>query len=210
VARVTSEPARPAELARSTPEAILDAASSTVADLGFRRTTVSDVARRAGVSRMTIYREYGDANAVFHALLTREMTAVMTAAADTAAVQPTGRGRLVEGTVSTVAGCIDHPMLRRILDIDSEFLLPFIVERFGASQRLALATLHELLTEGLADGSIRTLNPSTLDAAAHTLLLTVQSFVFSARITDSQADPAAVLAELRHLLDSYLRPEEDR
>ena len=203
-------PPVPASDARSTSEAILDAASSTVADLGFRRTTVADVARRAGVSRMTIYREYGDASAVFHALLTREMTAVMTAAAETAAAAPTGRGRLVEGTVGTVAGCIHHPLLRRILDIDSEFLLPFIVERFGASQRLALATLHELLTEGLADSSIRPLDPATLDATAHTLLLTVQSFVFSARITQAKADQDAVLAELRHLLDSYLRPEEDR
>jgi hypothetical protein len=42
---------------------------------------------------------------------------------------------------------------------------------------------------------------------AYALLLTVQSFIFSARVTVAEADPAAVLAELRRMLDAYLCPE---
>ena len=36
--------------------AVLDAARACVLDVGVRRTTLSDVARRAGVSRMSLYR----------------------------------------------------------------------------------------------------------------------------------------------------------
>src|SRR6476659_9587745 len=38
----------------------LDAARDCILDLGWRRTTLTEVARRAGVSRMTIYRTWSD------------------------------------------------------------------------------------------------------------------------------------------------------
>jgi AcrR family transcriptional regulator len=199
-------PARPA--GRNT-TAILDAASSAVAAVGLRRTTVSDVARKAGVSRMTVYREYGDAAAVFRALLTREVESVVTAATAEAADQQSGRQRLVEATVHAVEACIDHPLLQRLLDVDPEFLLPFVVERLGSSQRAVLAVLTESLRAGMADGSIRSVagTDEELSRVAYTMLLTVQSFIFSSRITAAESDPAGVLAELRVLLDAYLRPQ---
>ena len=39
---------------------VLDAARACVLDVGVRRTTMTDVARRAGVSRMTLYRRFPD------------------------------------------------------------------------------------------------------------------------------------------------------
>jgi AcrR family transcriptional regulator len=174
-----------------------------------RRTTVTDVARKAGVSRMTVYREYGDAAAVFRALLTREVESVVAAATTGAADRQTGRERLVEATVHAVEACIEHPLLQRLLDVDPEFLLPFVVERLGSSQRAVLAVLTELLRAGMADGSIRSVagTEKELSRVAYTMLLTVQSFIFSSRVTAAESDPAAVLAELRTLLDAYLRPQ---
>jgi AcrR family transcriptional regulator len=198
-------PGRPA--GRNT-TAILDAASSAVAAVGLRRTTVADVARKAGVSRMTVYREYGDAAAVFRALLTREVEGVV-AAATAGADRSTGREHLVEATVRAVEACIEHPLLQRLLDVDPEFLLPFVVERLGSSQRAVLAVLADLIRDGMADGSIRAVvgTDEDLTPVAYTMLLTVQSFILSSRITAAETDPARVLAELRVLLDAYLRPQ---
>ena len=39
-------------------DAYLDAARDCILDVGWRRTTLTEVARRAGVSRMTIYRTW--------------------------------------------------------------------------------------------------------------------------------------------------------
>ena len=50
-----------------TTDAILDAARASVAQFGIRRTTLSDVARLAGVSRMTVYRRYPDLPALIRA-----------------------------------------------------------------------------------------------------------------------------------------------
>ena len=55
--RHTTEPAQ--ELSQGD-HALLDAARATILAVGWRRTTLTDVARRAGVSRMTLYRRWPD------------------------------------------------------------------------------------------------------------------------------------------------------
>src|SRR5689334_17058960 len=59
---------------------VLDAARACVLAVGVRRTTFSDVARRAGVSRMTLYRRYPDLEALLSALMTYEFGAIVAAA----------------------------------------------------------------------------------------------------------------------------------
>ena len=58
---------------RHSDAALLDAARACVAERGIARTTVADVARRAGASRMTVYRAFPDASALWSSLLTREV-----------------------------------------------------------------------------------------------------------------------------------------
>ncbi|MGH2970425.1 MAG: helix-turn-helix domain-containing protein, partial [Solirubrobacteraceae bacterium] len=58
-------------------DAVLDAARACVLAVGFRRTTFSDVARRAGVSRMTLYRRFPDLETLLSSLMTREFGRVV-------------------------------------------------------------------------------------------------------------------------------------
>ena len=53
-----------------TETAILDAALAEVLAHGIRRTTASDIARRCGIARQTLYRYWPDAQSVFAALVT--------------------------------------------------------------------------------------------------------------------------------------------
>src|SRR3954451_7098805 len=186
---------------------ILRAAAEEVAALGLRRTTLTDVARGAGVSRMTVYREYGDAAALFRALLTESIGEVVFGAeADVRHLSTVGE-RIVEGVALTVERLAEHPMMRRVLELDPELLLPFVVDRFGSGQRLAPDHLPSPLAGGVGDGSIRTL---ARDPAARLILLTAQSVVFSTRIVEGPASPSTVGAaslgdDLRRMLDAYLR-----
>src|SRR3954447_2411485 len=166
---------------------ILKAAAEEVAAVGLRRTTLTDVARRAGVSRMTVYREYGDAAALFRALLTESIGEVVLGAEADAAKAPTVRERLVESVALTVERLAAHPMMTRVLELDPELLLPFVVDRFGSGQRLALEYVRGQLAEGMADGSIRRLDPGP---AARLILLTAQSVIFSTRIVEGTRSPA--------------------
>ncbi len=50
----------------------LDAARASILAVGWSRTTLTDIARRAGVSRMTLYRRWPEMNALLGDLMTRE------------------------------------------------------------------------------------------------------------------------------------------
>ncbi len=178
---------------------VLQAARQCVLDVGLKRVTLADVARRAGVSRMTVYRQYGDLQTIVSELLTCELVALIERAREAAAHLPTARERLVQAGVRTVEELAHHPLYRRVLDLDPELLLPLVVDRFGSTQRAAIDLVAAEVAEGQADGSIRPVDPQL---AATCLQLTAQSFVFSARVVEGQP----VGAELRHLLDAYLRP----
>ncbi|MGH8866693.1 MAG: TetR/AcrR family transcriptional regulator [Actinomycetes bacterium] len=181
---------------------ILVAAHASIMDLGLRRTTVAEVARRAGLSRMTVYRQYGDLASVVGALLSAETGRLGAEVRTAAARLPTARERAVECTVRVVAGLAHHPLLRRVLDLDPESLLPYVTDRLGSSQRALVAVLEDEIADGVRDGSIRDVDPHR---AALTLLLAAQSFVFSARVVAAEDDEDEVLDELRHLADGYLR-----
>lgn len=179
---------------------LLAAAKECVLDVGLRRTTLADVARRAGVSRMTVYRRYGDLDAMVSELLTTELLGLVDDARAELADVGTARERLVEAAVVVVERLAVHPLWCRVLDLDPELLLPLVVDRFGSTQRAVVDHVAEQVAEGQRDGSVRAVDPRL---AATCLLLTAQSFVFSARLV---AGLPGTGGELRRLLDAYLRP----
>ncbi|WP_370416368.1 TetR/AcrR family transcriptional regulator [Streptomyces fradiae] len=186
---------------------VLDAARDCVLAVGVRRTTLTDVARRAGVSRMTLYRRWPDVRTLVGDLMTREWIAVAAGAMPPPDDDRPERARIVEGLVAGVAAFRSHPLFRKILDVDPELLLPYVLDRRGASQDALLGLLLTALEEGHEDGSVRRAHP---DLQARSLLLVVQSFTLSLRTMADESDPelseAAFLEELRTLLERTLTP----
>ncbi|QTE02870.1 TetR/AcrR family transcriptional regulator [Streptomyces cyanogenus] len=188
-------------------DAVLDAVRDCVLAVGVRRTTLADVARRAGVSRMTLYRRWPDLQTLVGDLMTREWIDVATRAIPEPAPGTGTRARIVDGLVAGVEAFRAHPLFRKIVDVDPELLLPYVLDRRGASQEALLALLGDALREGHADGSVR---PGHAERQARTVLLTVQSFTLSLRTMTDEDDPeldsAAFLGELRTLLERTLTP----
>ncbi|MFE6709348.1 TetR/AcrR family transcriptional regulator [Streptomyces sp. NPDC057695] len=186
---------------------VLDAARDCVLAVGVRRTTLTDVARRAGVSRMTIYRRWPDVRTLVGDLMTREWIAVAAGAMPAADDDRPERERIVEGLVAGAAAFRAHPLFHKILDVDPELLLPYILDRRGASQDALLGLLHSALEDGHEDGSVRRVRA---DLQARSLLLVVQSFTLSLRTMTDDTDPelseAAFLDELRTLLERTIAP----
>ncbi|MCX5394945.1 helix-turn-helix domain-containing protein [Streptomyces sp. NPDC006482] len=186
---------------------VLDAARDCMLAVGVRRTTLTDVARRAGVSRMTIYRRWPDVRSLVGDLMTREWIAVAAGAMPPSDEDRPERARIVEGLVAGAAAFRAHPLFHKILDVDPELLLPYILDRRGASQDALLGLLHTALEDGHEDGSVRRVRP---DLQARSLLLVVQSFTLSLRTMTDETDPelseAAFLDELRTLLERTLVP----
>lgn len=184
-------------------DALLDAARSCVLASGVRRTTLADIARTARVSRMTVYRRFPDVRSVLAALMTREFGALLHRASEQAEPAETARERLVDGAVRGVRALVADPLLRTVLDLDAELLLPYVTERLGATQLSAEQAFVAVLEEGHADGSVRRADPQPQVRA---VLLVVQSFVLSLRPAAAGVSEDALLDELRHLLDAALQP----
>lgn len=187
-----------------TTRAILDATRASVLDFGVRRTTLTDIARRAGVSRMTVYRRYPDLDAVLRELMTREFGATLDATAAAAARGgEDGRARIRRQVAAGVRELREHPLLRKIVDAEPELLLPYVLGRVGGTQQHALALLAAAVAAGQADGSVRAGDPEVI---ARGLLLAAQSFLFSGAGRDGEPAAAVLDAELERIVDAALAP----
>ncbi|MBS1868485.1 MAG: TetR/AcrR family transcriptional regulator [Actinobacteria bacterium] len=184
-------------------EALLDATQACVLAVGVRRTTMTDVARRASVSRMTLYRRYADVTSLLQALMTREFTQIIGEVGREVEGLPSARERLVSAAVVGVDRLTRHPLFLRIVDVDPELLLPYLTTRRGAFQRAAVEVFEARLADGVREGSIAVDDPA---AAARTIELSLRGFAFQALAPGAERERAQELAELGRLLDRYLAP----
>lgn len=185
-----------------TADPILDAARDTVLAVGFRRTTVSEVARRVGVSRPTVYARYPDAAAIMRALMNREFTAVVEQADRETDDASTGRSRLIGGALRGADLIASHPLMVRVLEVDPELLMPYVTQRTGRVQRNALVVLAHRVELGQADGSVCAGSPPRI---AGLIELALRGFVFAAH-TFSPQERFAALGDLERMLERYLTP----
>src|SRR5580693_2869545 len=102
------------------PPGVVDAVRESVLAVGVRRTTLTDVARRAGVSRMTLYRMVPDVETLLLELMTRELGALLQDVEARASRRRTARSRLVAAMVGVARRLPDDPLFRRVLEVDPE------------------------------------------------------------------------------------------
>jgi AcrR family transcriptional regulator len=184
-------------------DAILDAARACILAVGVRRTTLTDIARRAGVSRMTLYRRWPDVRTIVADLMTREWLALAAEVASGASGDT--RTRLVDILVLGTRRLREHPLFRKIVEVDPEILLPYVVTRLGTSQVGYLRLIGSALKAGHADGTIR---PDVPARQARSVLLIVQSFALSLPIMTGEGELGddAFDDQLRHILNRTLAP----
>src|SRR3954451_7021084 len=161
--------------AREPRDAYLDAARDCILDVGWRRTALPEVARRAGVSRMTIYRTWADMPQLLGDLMTREWAGVVTAQVQAEEARP-ALDRIVAGISGTVRMLRQNELFVRIVELDPELILPYLFSRRGRSQDFILAVTAKAIAEGQQAEEIRQGNPV---AIAGGLLLDTHGFVLS-------------------------------
>ncbi|MGN2640898.1 TetR/AcrR family transcriptional regulator [Nocardia takedensis] len=180
--------------------AIFAAARACVEEFGVRRTTLTEVARRAGVSRPTVYRRWPDTGALIAELLVRELRGLLVATMPTAG---SGRERLVGGIVTGAAAIRANALFGKIFRTDTDLMLTYVFGRLGRNQRTLVDLFAAGIGEGQADGSIRAGDPVHL---ATMLLLIAQSAVQSAGTVADLLPAPDLDNELTRAVDGYLRP----
>ena len=184
--------------------AYLDAARACILDVGWRRTTLTEVARRAGVSRMTIYRTWSDMPRLLGDLMTREWSTVVKAIVGGPGAADAPVDRLVATLVEGVRALRENELFVRIVELDPELLLPYLLSRRGRSQDAILGLVEDAVRAGQATGEVRDGDPV---AIARALVLTTHGFVLSAQtMVDDAVSEESLDAELVAVLTRALAP----
>ncbi len=199
---MTSAASAPDDVLSATDLAILDAARACVEEFGVRRTTLTEVARRAGVSRPTVYRRWPDTGSLVAELLVRELRAIV---ADTMPATGDGRTRLVAGVVAGAATIRSNPLFGKIFRTDTDLMLTYVFGRLGRNQRALIELFSAGIREGHRDGTIRAGDPEQM---ATMMLLIAQSAVQSAGTVAPLLAGPALDTELARAIDGYLTPVE--
>jgi len=178
---------------------ILTAAASCVRDFGVQRVTLAEIARRAGVSRPTVYRRWPDTATILAALLTDRITGAWRQVP----MRGTGRDALVQ-RITAVAGRLRRDdLIRTVLRSAPELAMVYISDRLGTSQQILIDVLAEEIRKCQRHNSVRRADPRQLAAM---VLLIAQSTIQSGQIVEPILDSDALGVELAHTLNGYLRP----
>lgn len=179
---------------------IMAAAASCVRDFGVERVTLAEIARRAGVSRPTVYRRWPDTNTIVASLLTDRITGTWRAVPATSP----GRIGLVERIVEVARRLRDDTLITSVLRSAPDLAMVYIAGRLGTSQQILIDLLVDALRAAQADGSVRAGDVRQMSAM---VLLIGQSTIQSAQIVEPILDGDALSVELSRALNGYLAHE---
>ena len=185
--------------AQSVEARILDAAAACILAYGVERTTLTEIARRARVSRPTIYRRWPDIRWVIAELLTLRIAGVLDAVPDAGA----GREAMVARVVAVAQHLRRDEVVMSVIHNAPNIAITYITNRLGTSQQILVDALAEAIKAGQSEGSIRAGDAHQM--AAMCLLIT-QSTIQSAQMVADLLDAEALDAELAHSLNGYLKP----
>ncbi|VEG56433.1 TetR family transcriptional regulator [Mycolicibacterium aurum] len=182
----------------SVDQRILDAAAACILAYGVERTTMTEIARRARVSRPTIYRRWPDIRWVIAELLTIRIAGVLQA------IPHSGDGR--EDLVRRVVAIAEHlrgdEIVMSVIFNAPTLAMVYITNRLGTSQQMLVDALAEAIKTGQEEGSVREGDP--LEMATMCLLIT-QSTIQSVQMVEKILDSQALSRELAISLNGYLK-----
>ena len=185
--------------AQSVEARILDAAAACILAYGVERTTLTEIARRARVSRPTIYRRWPDIRWVIAELLTLRIAGVLDAVPDAGA----GREAMVARVVAVAQHLRGDEVVMSVIHNAPNIAITYITSRLGTSQQILVDALAEAIKAGQSEGSIRAGDAHQM--AAMCLLIT-QSTIQSAQMVADLLDAESLDVELAHSLNGYLKP----
>lgn len=181
---------------------ILDAAEAEFMEFGLRRTAVEDVARRAGIARVTVYRRFANKNALMQAVFVREVARFITEVDKALSGRDELEERLVQGFVRAVILVRNNQMINSLFRTDPELNLEFLTLKAYPVISLARAYLAEHIRRGKNPKAAK-----NADAAAEMIIRLGQSFIVTRESCMKLDDPKAVEGYARaHIIPMVMGP----
>ena len=131
-------------------KAILDAAVVEFERHGFRRVALDDVARRAGVSRMTIYRRFAGRDELVTAVIDRENAVLFTEIAAELKNAGPQSNYYVEAFTSAIMQLRRHRVLNRVITDEPALTLQLAHRHYPAALERMADALRVIFPVGFA------------------------------------------------------------
>ncbi|WP_227983319.1 TetR/AcrR family transcriptional regulator [Nocardia spumae] len=119
------------EKPRADGEQLLESALSAFLDFGIKRTSMGEIARRAGISPATLYRRFESKNDLVEAVSVREAQRFVTDIEQRVGSIADNEDQLVEIFVVFITSLAHNELLRRLLRTEPELILPRLTTEAG-------------------------------------------------------------------------------
>jgi AcrR family transcriptional regulator len=186
---------------------ILDAAVIELEQHGFRRVALDDVAKRAGVSRMTIYRRFAGRDELITAVIDRENARLFANIAEELKSAGPQANYYVEAFTSAILQLRRHRVLNRMIVDEPALTLELAHKHYPAAMERMADALRVIFPAGFADR----IGADAVDMLADTILrYAIMALLLPAPEPLDTADDIRAFAQTHFLpsLPSMLRERE--
>ncbi|WP_460749495.1 TetR/AcrR family transcriptional regulator [Nocardiopsis oceani] len=183
---------------------VLDAAYEQFCRMGIRRSTMEDVGRRAGVSRITVYRRFTTKDALVENVVRREFRRYFDRFLTDIERAESVAERVILGFASSLRAIRAHPLIGVLLDAEPDVVVPSMISDGGRT----LATVRAFVAGQLRlEQQAGTISPDLeVDRVAELMVRVSASFlIVPSHLVDLDDD-----AELHAIAEQFLVPMLDR
>lgn len=182
-------------------ERILAGAVEQIEDFGVRRFTIDDLAKRLGISRVTIYRRFDKKDQLLESVLLYELNRILGDIDAGVAGCETLEDRLVEGFVTSLTVLRGHRLLNRLLRTEPELILPLLTVG-GAPVIAASREFASRFARGQAEVDGVEIDGEQLEVLSELFARAILSFV----LTPQSVVSLETEAETRRFAQRYFAP----
>lgn len=181
----------------ATSQRILDAALDLAAASGIKNLTLEDVARRAGVGRVTVYRRFGDRQGLIESLGVREARRCLAVLDEATTTDQPIEVQVAEGFVAGLRLIREHPLVSRLVKHEPDVVLEALTNERAAIFPLARAYVAARLAASEGAGARDDLD---LEQVAEVFLRVTMSFALIPHSLLPLDDPEQAREVARRLL----------
>lgn len=191
-------------------ERLLDVATRLLVRWGYRKTTIDDVAREAGVGKGTIYLHWKDKNEIFRAAILRAQRRYAEDIQQRIAADPEG-GLLHRVTTHSMLAALSHPLMIAIIsgksDIFNGFLEAYNPEFYHQLAGEAHAYVLQMQQAGLIRADIPASSVTYLLTALKVGMINAPELIGQDTLPDMEDLTEALSDLLRRWLEPEQRPQ---
>ncbi len=181
---------------------ILDAAKARFDRFGFKKTTVDEISKDAGISKRTLYEHFKDKEDLFVSLFIREALKARKAVLARLEDAPDPVEKLKRFLHVARDYFREEPFMTRVLRDEDGLYAPFLKQKYNVlvEQQGILDIISDLLEEGIKRGKVRKLDTRL---TSYIIFKLFQAFTY-ARTIPLPSSPKGEEKELDEMVDFLL------